>query len=561
MRAAPWSFVALPLLIAFSWSQPAKAQALSEHILNLSQCEQEIISALENCPTCATTPNAFLVRSYQGCKRCLDYTPGAVGSPVFLNDCKAAHPIVVNELADGKHTVVLQAGSLVIGGQIPAVITSTTGAPATPSPAPDSIEYPLVLQHPGGSTPVPSVVRLRALANQHFTLDGDSIILSASMPEPPTDSSPVLVAKAANAAGAIGTPVVLGARNLADHEFWDFIAGDRSGHDPTSGFVNAYSATDLTNALANATPGTVIRIKAGPIVASPSFFISTPGVTIRGDRRGTNIGPEVDGTDSNAFEVRADYVRLTGLHLIGNSSSTEKVNPALAGVSISTLFNCADAQGNVIDCTAANPSPQYYNVYLDHNDMSAWPDEAIAVEDVPYPARSCTQQNSDGTCAYAYYCVTLDRTAPIDTFVIRNFLHHNERKDDGYGVLADSKVMVIGNTFLLNRHAISSGGETHASYTAWFNLVLSDSPNYGGFFGPKYEQDFDIHGTENANGTGYGGIAGSELDMGWNTFLGGGRPNFEVRGYPCARQYFHDNVSEQNFVTGDEDDDDALYSF
>src|SRR4051794_3948498 len=66
------------------------------------------------CVNCGSNPVAFLVRSYQGTHRCLDYSPEQVGSPVFINECSASHAIVVEDLNDGKHTVVLHAGSKVI---------------------------------------------------------------------------------------------------------------------------------------------------------------------------------------------------------------------------------------------------------------------------------------------------------------------------------------------------------------------------------------------------------------------------------------------------------------
>src|SRR5262249_55143565 len=55
---------------------------------------------------CLDCGGSFTVHSYQGRSRCLDYTPETTGSPIFINDCQLAHPIVVQELADGKHTVI-----------------------------------------------------------------------------------------------------------------------------------------------------------------------------------------------------------------------------------------------------------------------------------------------------------------------------------------------------------------------------------------------------------------------------------------------------------------------
>jgi len=105
-------------------------------------------------------PAAFVVHSYQGRSRCLDYTAGKTGSPVFINDCQVANPVVVEELPDGKHTVVLHAGNLVIG--IPYGVVRTQGG----TPTPVAAEIPLQLLKLGTTT---------LSGNHFFELDGDSI--------------------------------------------------------------------------------------------------------------------------------------------------------------------------------------------------------------------------------------------------------------------------------------------------------------------------------------------------------------------------------------------------
>src|SRR6188474_3513294 len=57
--------------------------------------------SLPGCPD----PRGFLVRAYGGQivkngGKCLDYTPGVIGSPVFLNDCSRAHPVSVSQLSE-----------------------------------------------------------------------------------------------------------------------------------------------------------------------------------------------------------------------------------------------------------------------------------------------------------------------------------------------------------------------------------------------------------------------------------------------------------------------------
>jgi len=78
---------------------------IAARLVLLAELEPHAVAA----PAIGADSSAFIVRSHQGRSRCLDYTPEVTGSPVFLNDCAAAHAVVVEELADGKHTVILHA--------------------------------------------------------------------------------------------------------------------------------------------------------------------------------------------------------------------------------------------------------------------------------------------------------------------------------------------------------------------------------------------------------------------------------------------------------------------
>jgi hypothetical protein len=113
------------------------------------------------------------------------------------------------------------------------------------------------------------------------------------------------VAKVQNARGAVGSPVVLGPRQLNDDEFWDFVATGGSAIDPTSGFVrigyddDPYCANPsmclcrLFNVVADAGEGTVVKLGTSvDLTDCPPLFLG-PGVTLRGDRRGTLQGPEL----------------------------------------------------------------------------------------------------------------------------------------------------------------------------------------------------------------------------------------------------------------------------
>src|SRR5262249_37013755 len=133
----------------------------------------------------------------------------------------------------------------------------------------------------------------------------------------------------------------------------------------------------------------------------------------------------------------------------------------------------------------------------------------------------------------------------------RNFMHHNRRWGGGYGSLSNhgGRMVVLGNTFLGNRHSIASDGEPNSEYRAWYNLMLSTVPIYSVVQGGA-QQDFDMHGWPTGYGSGskYGTEpAGSMVDIAGNTFLGGNRFNFELRGLPCVlTDFFRDNVTQRN---------------
>ena len=107
----------------------------------------------------------FTIVSYQG--KCLDY--GApwqgTGPTVFLNDCSQAHSIRVEEI-DSQHDVILHAGNQVIGIHNPSIALISTTDPTAP-------QYALELQD---LATLPTQPR----TNQIFSLDGDSILLTAN---------------------------------------------------------------------------------------------------------------------------------------------------------------------------------------------------------------------------------------------------------------------------------------------------------------------------------------------------------------------------------------------
>lgn len=560
---------------------------LSVAFLGASGCVHQNLTRGESYQA-MSQPSDFQVRDYGG--KCLDYgmSPPGHGGTVFLNDCNSAHTILVEEI-NSNHQVLLHAGAQVIGihnpnsrvtGSVPAAVTATTFSLELQPPFNSSAEA-------GASDP----------ANQLFYLDGDSIILGSSMPEPQLTPKPVLVVQVSydDSRGWRFSHIVVAPRALADSEFWDFNATDRSGRDPTSGFLRASNRNEFLNALnivakdaqaKGAAWGDVIRIMSGPIDLSaqpgvtiePGAAIALPGatcppldpgqpqgyfcdhdgtvhqiplptgVTVRGDRRGVNPGallfgnycpPPNDPKSADCgfysmFQITGDYVRITALRLQGPSQCVKRpewcqsvfetyLNAIVIGLNPEHL----NQQAQPTVCAKPDPNglcPQPVGVVIDHNEIFDWP-EAVAASD-----QHLAVQISDWP--FAQCNVQPDSTLNDRLHVDRNFFHHNENDTvgGGYGVVLSqgATATILGNTFLMNRHSIAGEeGDTALQYSAWGNLVLSSVPQHA--YSPQ--QDFDMHGEifHNRNG----GFAGSQIDILWNTFLGGNRANFWLRGAPC----------------------------
>ena len=504
-------------------------------MLSMSLLGAGVVLASFSPPTARQVPvnQAFFVHNYAG--KCLDFSgpPQLGGTPIVIATCNktATQQVRVQEI-NARHEVVLHVGTSVIGAHNPDV----TKAPA-PILVPPT-QYVLEIQAP--ANPIDPAFR-----NQVFALDGDSILLA---------SNRNLVAQALNNRGANKTPVGVAARTLADAEFWDFEAVDGSGRDPTSGFIRVSTREALLNAIMHvnqtardnngAAWGSVIKIVDPGVPIELSFTASgcapqpfyvcsydaahgrfnvhnmliPTGVTVRGDRRGTLPGPllhgdyecaPVDGHDpceyDDMFHILGDDVRITGLRVQGPShcvldpDGCHSTNlPMVIGIQVGSLVSVEPA-----------------GVIVDHNDAFDWPEAAVNIASGLDASDACPGQSSP---------------PPNYALVTRNFLHHNENNDGyGVGIYKGGAALITGNTFLMNRHSISGGdGEPHDQYDAAFNLVLSDVPVYDG----NREQDFDMHGTENPRHWN-GGFAGSRVKIQSNTFLGGGRDNFQLRGQPC----------------------------
>jgi hypothetical protein len=391
----------------------------------------------------------FHIQSYQVGQplpggKCLDYGPPRpdTGATVFLNDCAAAHPVLVREIND-QRDVILYAGSRTNGSQVIGIHNPVQIDPSFASAA----MYSLELQNPLNLNEV-------GFNNQVFSFDGDSIILASSRPCTNTDFNvcppppPQLVVQIQNARGATDSLLVAAPRNLSDNEFWDFIAADGSGGDPTSGFVHVATNGNLWNAICASPPATcdpngnctpppnTDPTRPGPSAPCDTFkagwgsviVITSPircdnvrgdqpdvgfcidmskyaplvlpaGVTLRGGgggRRRTNFGPQlyaawdfektnystgnIPNCDWCMIQVHGDYVRITGLRLRGPSRSTAPVDSKTAAINI-------DAVGprNFFEVATTIQ----FIAMIDHNDISDWESSAVGVTG-PYHMNSGT---------------------------------------------------------------------------------------------------------------------------------------------------------------------------
>ena len=473
--------------------------------------------------TVRVATSLFTVRNYGG--KCMDAGPlPQVGGAVYLKTCdgSAGQQFRLEELTTSHH-VRLYAGSTVIGfsyDPTPVIDDGTLGSGVS--------EGPLKLQPPANPTSL-------GASSQLFVLDGDSIIAAIDRN---------LVAQVENARGTDGTPIMLRKRRLADAEFWDFVATGGADVDPTRGFVRVETVCDLLRYLAlrvpgqppencppggpatPAGPGTVIKIAPGAVLGLTGLYpLQLPsGVTIRGGRRGLNLGARLcmalNCDENNPMNVPGDAmlevigsdVRITGLRLEGPSRRT-------------------DPDVQTTRAVLAHDGVEYVRTIIDHNDVSGWTGGGI---DVLGP------DIDDMTGC--------DLVPPLfaHVFVARNFLHHNRQQEKGYGVVTGKGgfPLIEGNTFLANRHAIAAAGGGHTGYFAHFNLVLSEVPLQDGP-GPFNwrTHDFDQHGNGD---NGFGGRAGRYNWIFNNTFFGANRANYEIRGHPCYKVDFGRNVSLQS---------------
>jgi hypothetical protein len=134
-----------------------------------------------------------------------------------------------------------------------------------------------------------------------------------------------------------------------------------------------------------------------------------------------------------------------------------------------------------------------------------------------------------------------------EKLIRHNYIHHNVRDGAGYGVVvsAGGYAEVDGNVFDYNRHAISQDDSPFSGYVAHRNYILEGGKMEGGGTFGYYNQLFDVHGTGPGH---YGGSAGQQFDISYNTFRGDEtywghtRRALYLRGTPSVGLWFDNNV-------------------
>jgi hypothetical protein len=402
-------------------------------------------------------------------------SPQISGAPVFIFGCNKtfAQQVGIEELTPttgnptGGHQVRLHAGTLCIGAACNPPLAGT----------------PLKLEACAPS------------AAQVFGLDGDSILY---------DANRSLVVQLKDGVTRNRTPLVLGPRDTSDIELWDFTPIDDSVLFPTKGFINVSTPQALQRALATADPGTVLEIMADITFDDLPAPLKVPaGVTIRGNRRGVNLGPQIwlknghnstgDGDDPGLFVTSGSGARITNLRLKGPGRDPDGGKPAVKGIN-----------GN------AN-----FSAIIDHNDMSDWTISAVDLNGDFADVLTCPAQLPD---------------RPKIVRVLRNYIHdnrqnHNPPASDGYGVASGSgsNPLIFANMFQKNVHSVTSDGYAFSAYAVVSNIFMPGNDS----------TDVDMHGETGAAGHD-GGIGGLGAEVSQNTFLGIDKTNFGTRGVPCS---------------------------
>jgi hypothetical protein len=263
--------------------------------------------------------------------------------------------------------------------------------------------------------------------------------------------------------------------------------------------------------------------------------------------------PDKDHTDQayGLFDIQGSDVRIEGIDFYGPKDPKTYDRPREAYVGAIVV----NENDEVVDETG-RPSPQGRNVVIADNEFERWSGGAVETKG-PHHDTVFPRDYQSSWKHRVFGDVGLVR-------VERNYFHHNIMNNGGYGVEVSggSYVLVEGNVFDTNRHAVAADGKAFEGYWARYNYVLEGGYKQDG----SYNQHFDVHGKGDGNDN-YGGPAGTEFEISSNMVRGEqgyglciagrcnkNRPVLMLRGRPAIGMRFHDNV----LVSDDADDAVAL---
>ena len=307
-------------------------------------------------------------------------------------------------------------------------------------------------------------------------------------------------------APSTASPIIAG--SMPPQPLLDFKADTAVACSPSIGWGNVVvvAGSDPNECGNRPDVGPCIDLSNYPPITLPA------GATLRGNRCGTSFGPQMFDQfptkskkpnplfhcESCMLEVQGDYVRVTGLRVRGQSRSTDESEPGTVGIvvgfpgppdgplpfspKILTEFIAvvdrndtsdwgavAVGAGTPYSFIAGDPAICTYPGFVDSSgnklSYTCGPTDPGAASN---PGVS-VQDHSTG--AIARVPIVDDLTTLANVRIERNFVHHNQRDNLGYGIGA-GRAVISGNTFLQNRHAIASDGEPHSEYRASYNLVF-----------------------------------------------------------------------------------------
>lgn len=279
------------------------------------------------------------------------------------------------------------------------------------------------------------------------------------------------------------------------------IAAARS---PQTIYVDDNAEIDLSYCARKPTPLGCGDSRAGPPPDCRDFTLLIPPNTTLASGRG-RIGSLGARLFSRTFascpllEVRGLGVRISGLRFHGPDSSIENDDPIYC-----------NREASAIAVRVRGSAPLRLATEIDNNELSSWPFSPVVITNAMgvrvhhNVIQFNRRQEHNGTCTSGYGL--------------------------GYGVEVRSGSSTIeANVFDHNRHDIASRGESGASYTATYNLVLTGAVDHS----------FDVHGgVDREDCT---NIAGSAFVIHHNTFLASSQPALTIRGIPMRGAWIYKN--------------------